>query len=65
MSAMIASFGGIVMPLASFALNTLNASTYVVNPHRGSAFPAARVIVLAVPIIMLTLIYLRVKGLKK
>ncbi len=40
-------------------------TTTIFDPHRGSVLPAARVIVLAVPILLLTLIYLRVKGLKK
>jgi hypothetical protein len=40
-------------------------TTTTFDPHRGAVFPAARVIVLAVPIIVFTLAYLRVKGLKK
>ena len=39
-------------------------TTTTFDPHRGAVFPA-RVIVLAVPIIVFTLAYLRVKGLKK
>jgi hypothetical protein len=40
-------------------------TTTTFDPHRGAVLPAARVIVLVVPIIVLTLIYLRVKGTKK
>ena len=52
------------MTLASHVL-VLASSTTTFDPHKGAPFPAARVIVLAVPIILLTLIYLRVKGLMK
>jgi hypothetical protein len=47
------------------ALILTSSTTTTFDPHKGSPLPAARVIVLAVPVILLTLIYLRVKGTKK
>jgi len=52
------------MVLLSHAL-VLASTTTTFDPHKGAPLPAARVIVLAVPIILLTLAYVRVKGLKK
>ncbi|MFZ1062389.1 MAG: hypothetical protein WAN30_02840 [Acidimicrobiales bacterium] len=54
------------MVLVSHALVVASMTTTTTfDPHKGAPLPAARVIVLAVPIILLTLIYVRVKGLKK
>ncbi|HEY1222388.1 MAG TPA: hypothetical protein VGE75_02690 [Acidimicrobiales bacterium] len=53
------------MSLVSHALIVASSSTTTFDPHKGAPLPAARVIVLAVPIILLTLVYVRVKGLKK
>ncbi len=54
-----------VISLARGLLLVASTTTTTYDPHRGAAFPAARVIVLGVPIILLTLIYLRVKGPEK
>jgi len=51
--------------MSCFSVAVLLASsttTTTFDPHRGAVLPAARVIVLAVPVIILTLVYLRVKG---
>ena len=51
------------MSLVLHALILTSSTTTTFDPHKGSPLPAARV--LAVPVILLTLIYLRVKGTKK
>jgi hypothetical protein len=53
------------MSLVSHALMLASTTTTTFDPHKGAPFPAARVIVVGVPIILLTLVYLRVKGLRK
>jgi hypothetical protein len=60
------AFGETAMTLAaSVWLATSVANTPLIDPHKGSVFLAGRIIVLAVPIIIVTLIYLRIKGPKK
>jgi hypothetical protein len=53
------------MPFVFHILVFASTTTTTFNPHKGAALPAARVIVLAVPVILLTLIYVRIKGQKK
>ncbi len=57
---------GIAMSFVSHALVLASSTTTTIfDPHKGAVLPAARVIVLAVPVIVVTLAYFRVKGPKK
>jgi hypothetical protein len=53
------------MSLITHALILASSTTTTYDPHKGAPLPAARVIVLAVPVVLLSLLYFRLKGSKK